>query len=99
MALADNMTMAVGSSQPACDLPAVHLGHGDIEQDEVRLVPVGERQAFHAGRRGQNLESQWCQEVAREPALDLVVVDDQDGLTRPDIAAHAILFRRGDAWP
>ena len=42
--------------------------------------------------------SNGAKEVAREPALDLVVVDDQDGLTRPDIA-HAILFRRGDAWP
>src|SRR4051794_25492431 len=95
----DGGRLARSLSQPACDLPAADLGHGDIEQDEVRLVTVGERQAFHAGRRGQNLESQWRQEVASEPALDLVVVDDQDSLTRRDIAAHAILLRRGDAWP
>ena len=34
-----------------------------------------------------------------ELALDPIVVDDQDGLPLPDIAAHAILSRRGDARP
>src|SRR5579883_129934 len=78
-------------------LPAVHVGHRDIEQDQVRPQPRDERQALAPARRGRDVEAERSEQLADEIALHLVVVDDQHGLRRPVIAAHPLLHGRGDA--
>src|SRR5712691_3791625 len=88
---------ARGPPQAPRDLPAVHLGHGDVEQDQVRLVLLGEDQAFPPGRCDQDIESERGQQLPDQVALNLVVVHHENGLPRPDIAAHAVLHGRGDA--
>src|SRR5712691_5278091 len=54
---------ARGPPQAPRDLPAVHLGHGDVEQDQVRLVLLGEDQAFPPGRCAQDIESERGQQL------------------------------------
>ena len=101
MALADSMRIAARlpwlAAQALRDLPAVHLGHGDVEQNEVRIGLLGQRQALAAGRGAHDVEAERRQQIADQLALHLVVVDDQDRLPRPGITAHAVFHRRSDA--
>src|SRR6266545_1678298 len=85
------------AAQAPRGLPAIHLGHRDVEKDQVGLVALRRQEAVVPAGGGLDVKTQRCQQILDERSLDLVIVDHQYALTRADIAAHAILLRRRDA--
>ncbi len=59
------------------DLEAVHLGHHDIEQDDVDLRSSIEGERFGAGRSGANLEILRRQASFEQADIRRNVVNDQ----------------------
>src|SRR5205807_7775541 len=62
------------------------------EQDEVRLMLLRQGQAFLPTRRAQDGESKGREQLPHQVALNIVVVDDKDGLPRARVTAHAIFL-------
>jgi hypothetical protein len=60
------------------DLDAVHLGHHDVEQDQVRLPFAGERQAFLAVAGRVDLVAVDRKPGFEDVAVGRVVVDDEN---------------------
>ena len=50
----------------------------EVEEHHVRQLPLGERERLGAGRRLERPEPGRAQDVAREPQVPLVVVDDEN---------------------
>src|SRR5260221_7081422 len=74
--------------------PAVHVRHRDVEQDQIRLVLLGEDQALGSRACGHDHKAERLQQFAHQVALVRVVVDHENGLLRAGVAADAVLHRR-----
>jgi hypothetical protein len=64
--------------EPPADLDAVHLGHHNVEQDEIRMVFAGGRQGGLAVGRGQDVVALAGQAGAEDVQVRRVVVGDED---------------------
>ena len=90
----DRCAFARLAAQTLRDFPAVHLRHGDVEQDEVRIDLLDNLQTLAAGCRGHHHKTKRLKQIADQFALDLVVVDHEYRLPRAGIALH-VVFHRG----
>src|SRR5207247_5028708 len=61
-------------------LSPFHVGHADVHQDEIGAVFGSEGEPLGAARGFERAEPCELENVAREPPVLLVVVDDQDQL-------------------
>src|ERR1700674_12511 len=66
--------------QPFGHFESRHLGKLDVHEDEVGTVLAGQRQSFHAVPRLQRLVAVRVEQVVEELHVQLVVLDDQNGL-------------------
>ena len=72
----DLFELFVGADPPG-HLPAVHLGKGDVEQDEIRFLLGGHLQPlFAVGRFDQFVVV--FEELHQQIAVHLHIFDDQD---------------------
>ncbi len=71
---------AFGDPEAARDLVAVHVGHPDVEQDEIRSVVVDEASGLGAARcRSDHFDVRLTvQHEAQALPRDRLVIDDQD---------------------
>src|SRR6266404_8286024 len=70
--------------QSAQDIAALHIRKPDVHEDDVWGFERGELQCVFPGSRLQRPKPCVAKDVAREPEVPIVVVDDQDKL------AHAV---------
>ena len=83
--LAESIRIGAGMAalaQRLRQVPAVHAGHGDVEQEEVGLDVGGQRQAPAPSGGGEHDEAERLEDLAHQIALVGIVVDDQDGAAR-----------------
>ena len=69
---------AAALPQPPADLDAGQAGHHQVEQDDVRAVPVEQGQPLLAVGGGEDLEALLGEHVAQGVAIGRLVLDDQD---------------------
>src|SRR5277367_1747011 len=79
----DRGPLARGAAKALRQLPAVHLGHRNVEEYQVRLELLRQRQALAPAASGLDLKSKRRQQLDNQIALNFVVVDDEHGLWRP----------------
>ena len=65
-------------ADPPAHLVAVHAGHHDVEQDDVRPLLAQHRQRLLAGRRRQHPVPARAQHGVEQPDVRRLVVDDED---------------------
>ena len=65
-------------AQPLEHLDAVHAGHLDVEQHQVRRLALGQREPLLAGRRAEELVAFVLERHPQRVADRRFVVDDQD---------------------
>src|SRR5437016_10271668 len=68
--------------------PTVHAGHRDIEEEQVGPAMCRKRETAGSVGRTQQDEAERCQHFAQKVAVHGIVVGDQDGLARAEIAAN-----------
>ena len=78
--------MVAGRAQRLRHRPAVHAGHGDVEQEQIGPAVLRQRETGRAVGRAEQDEAERRQHLAQEVAVGRVVVGDQDRLARAVIA-------------
>src|SRR5919197_1100426 len=76
-----------------------HVGHADVHQDEIGAVVDSDGEPLDAARGFERSEPCELENLAREPPVLLVVVDDQDQLIGHDDASSSTLTLRSPASP
>src|SRR5215216_4880737 len=74
--------------------PAVHAGHRDIQQEQIRPTVLRQREAAGSVGRAQENEAERRQHLAQEVAMGRIVVGNQNRLARAVIAEDRRLYRR-----
>src|SRR5207244_3234599 len=65
------------------DLDTVHLGHEQVQQDQVGRLVVEEGESFGTVSRTEHLEAKADQELPQDGAKIRLVVNDERELARP----------------
>ena len=63
------------------DLPAIHAGHEDVEQDGLRLSFPGEAQAIPSIARARDFEFLLVKVLLQKVDRIGIIVDDQDAFS------------------
>src|ERR1700722_11462291 len=66
------------AAKPLRDLPAVHLRHRDVEQDEVRACLFDDLQALATAAGARHDEAERLEQIVDQLALHRVVIHDQN---------------------
>jgi hypothetical protein len=75
-------------------LKAIHPGHADVEQHEIRRVVARHRQRFGTGVRGFDVVSLRHEQRFQQLAVHWVIVDDQNALAHASALTGTARSRR-----
>ena len=78
--------MVAGRTQRLRHRPAIHGGHGNVEQEQIGPAVLRQRETARSVRRAEQDEAERGQHLAQQVAVGRIVIGDQNGLARAVIA-------------